>query len=157
MSPTVEQALFIAVLIWFLYKLKCKSQHKMLQQLARQAYRWYGASVQDISPAVRLLHINYAVAYADSMELLATPSRIKMATGLDYHMFKTAILAQQDLAMLLLYSKCPELISDDPAYRDYVKNLKHLHDTKELRKLLSHESVPAEFRKLIIEEANLDL
>lgn len=142
----------IVIVLILIYRLKYVHTNKVLRDLFEKATRWYTLSVKDNSPALRLMHVNYAIASIENMESVASRSRIKSAVGVDVEMFKTAVMAQQDLAMLLLYSKVPDAIDADVDYKNYVKNLKNIHNTPELKSLLANENVPEEFKKVIIDE-----
>ena len=97
-----------------------------LTTIARQAVRWYIASIQDKNPVVRGLHADYAVAYGDILKQLEHPDVVLQTTGLDVDKFLAAATQVQDDYMQEVITKCPHLLSS----ADRKKLASFLHEYK---------------------------
>ena len=113
-----------SIIIIFAYDIRFCSPSptaaEMIEKLTRQAYRWYIASKQDEHPLVKILHANYAVGYVDALRTIAPDETVDKITKLHISKLADAASAEQDKALVMLASGCPELIPDDPVYREYL-------------------------------------
>lgn len=79
------------------------------QLAVRQAQRWLLASTQDASPAIKVLHANYAAATIDLMRQLWPDPVIIAETGEDPHRLAQEASQAQDQAQALILRQCPSL------------------------------------------------
>lgn len=79
------------------------------QLAVRQAQRWLVASTQDRSPAIRILHANYAVATIDLLRQLWPDRVVRDATGIDPYSLLQEATKAQDEANRLAMQLCPDL------------------------------------------------
>jgi len=106
----------ILLFILFLVPRRPTSRHEQnIKKLARQAARYSIAAEQDKSPMIAVLHANYGKGYFDALELIATPTEIKRATGVDIKKFGKDIHRIQDKATIEMIRACPSF-GPDPSY-----------------------------------------
>lgn len=106
--------LIILYLCFTLYKTKagCKEYKKLqISAIVRQTARWAGASQQDKSPMISLLHANYAAGYLQALELIATENEINEVMNLQK--LRVKVYGSQDAAARRVMSVCPTFIGTD--------------------------------------------
>lgn len=113
----------ILVFFWILSRSSTNGSaydKEQINKLVRQMHRWYIASTQDQNAVIKMLHSNYAVAYADALQILATDKEIKQAAGIDIRDANKNFIAEQDKALVQLYQTCPSILPDNPIYKEYI-------------------------------------
>lgn len=81
-----------------------------LKALIRQTARWTGASMQDESPMISLLHANYGAGYLQALELIATENEINQFSNLQKLRLK--VYSAQDKAAQRVFAQCPNFIGN---------------------------------------------
>lgn len=81
-----------------------------IPQAIRQIERWLLAVKQDQSPAVKLLHANYAVGDLDMLRQMYSDQEIVTATGRDPFQLLQQATAAQDHAQQELLKLCPGVL-----------------------------------------------
>ena len=76
--------------------------------MARQSARYATAAQQDKSPAIAILHANYAVAYLYALKDIASDSQIHNATGIDVKKFVEHVTNVQDMVTKQTTEKFPD-------------------------------------------------
>jgi len=79
-----------------------------LQKLVRQSARYATAAQQDKSPAIAILHANYAVAYLHAAKDISSDSQIHNATGIDVKKFTEHVTNVQDMVTKSTVEKFPD-------------------------------------------------
>ena len=82
-----------------------------IQGIARQALRYYRASLQDNNPIVGYLHASYAVALLDTLIGLTSRDRIQKAAGLDWDTTRADVIRSQDRYETILMERTGALKS----------------------------------------------
>jgi len=100
--------IIIVVLIVLSYDTQCNDLDETLRILVRQGARWATAAKQDKNPLIATLHANYAAGYLWAINDIATPKRIRRATGIDYLRYKKEITTIQDNVTRRLVGVCPD-------------------------------------------------
>ena len=99
-------AIFVLVLVM---QNKSRGLTHSIKKLVRQSARYATAAQQDKSPAIAILHANYAVAYLYALKDIASDSQIHNATGIDVKKFSNETMpfhpymVMKDLLALLLF------------------------------------------------------
>jgi len=89
-----------------------KQTQEAIQRLVTQAAQYGSSAAQDSSIVLRLLHVNYAVAYLRAAKLLASESELRQATSVDVFELQQALEDQQQAEIRLLATECPALKID---------------------------------------------
>jgi len=87
-----------------------------LDVLMRQSARYATASLQDESPLIATLHINYAAAYFYAAKDIATENEIFNATGIDTKIYKKHLSDIQDTVTKRTVQSCPEFSGEVDSY-----------------------------------------
>lgn len=106
--------LFIMYLSYSLYATQqAHKEYRRLQinAMVRQTARWAGASQQDKSPMISLLHANYAAGYLQALELIATENDINQVMNLQK--LRVKVYGAQDRAARRVMSTCPDFVGED--------------------------------------------
>lgn len=73
----------------------------------RQIERWLVAAKQDMHPAIKLLHANYAVGNLDMIRQMYSDKEILLYTGIDPQRLNVIATKLQDEAQIELAKICP--------------------------------------------------
>jgi len=76
---------------------RSRGMAKSLQKLIQQSARYATASQQDKSPAISILHANYANAYLNAAKDIGSDAQIHNSTGIDVNKFAEHIKNVQDM------------------------------------------------------------
>jgi len=82
----------------------------------RQSARYATASLQDESPLIATLHVNYAAAYFYAAKDIATENEIFNATGIDTKTYKQHLNKIQDTVTKRTVQSCPEFSGEVDSY-----------------------------------------
>ena len=74
-----------------------RGMSKSVQKLIRQSARYAAAAQQDKSPAIAILHANYATAYLYAAKDISSDAQIHNATGIDVKKFTEHVTNVQDM------------------------------------------------------------
>jgi hypothetical protein len=98
-------AIFVLVLVM---QNKSRGLSHSIKKLVRQSARYATAAQQDKSPAIAILHANYAVAYLYALKDIASDSQIHNATGIDVKKFVEHVTNVQDMVTKQTTEKFPD-------------------------------------------------
>ena len=79
------------------------------------------ASLQDASPMVESLHINYAVGYVGALRSITNEKEFESVTGLSLVELEETVIKQQDVALVHMLKTCPELMPESEIYEKYIE------------------------------------
>ena len=82
---------------------------RQMKRLVSQASKWHTTAQQDSDPTTRLVHSNYALAYANVARALASDSSIQQITGINVTELLYFLEEDQKKALQLLVHHCPQL------------------------------------------------
>jgi hypothetical protein len=98
-------AIFILILVM---QNKSRGMKESIKKLVRQSARYATAAQQDKSPAIAILHANYAVAYLYALKDIVSDSQIHNATGIDVKKFAEHVTNVQDMVTKQTTEKFPD-------------------------------------------------
>lgn len=82
---------------------------KQLNRVVNQASKWHATSKQDIDPVLRLMHANYALAYAQTARSLASDASIENMTGIRLSELMYHLEDEQRESLQNLVAQCPNV------------------------------------------------
>ena len=81
-----------------------------IKKILRAVHRWAGASLQDLSPIVSVLHANYACGQWWALRDIATDSEIEKISGINLLETEKQLTGMQDLATKKVVENCPQYL-----------------------------------------------
>jgi len=106
-------AIFILILVM---QNKTRGMKQSIQKLIRQSARYATTAQQDKSPAVSILHANYAAAYLHALKDIVSDSQIHNATGIDVNKFNEHVTNVQDMVTKKTTEKFPDFTGQVDLY-----------------------------------------
>jgi hypothetical protein len=82
---------------------------RQMKRLVQQASKWHTTARQDSDPTTRLVHANYALAYANVARALASDNSIEQITGINITELLYFLEDDQKKALQLMVHHCPQL------------------------------------------------
>lgn len=109
--------LVLAALRIYSHQQDCTGERlKIIQTLTRQCARWLVAALQDESPMIAVLHVQYGMGYLWAVKDIATTKEFKQATGLDMLEFEEKAKELQDKVTRRTAKACPQFASHIDEY-----------------------------------------
>ena len=82
---------------------------KSCKRLVGQAARWGNAAVQDTVPLLKLVHVNYGMAYVRAARTLADDEELQRITQVDVRELYLLLETQQQDIIKEIIKQCPNL------------------------------------------------
>lgn len=108
--------ILIGIIVFLLFRKTREGRGEDLHILLRQSARYATAALQDESPLIATLHVNYAAAYFYAARDIASENEIFNSTGIDVHEYKKHLNKIQDTVSKRTIGACPAFSGDVDIY-----------------------------------------